>query len=799
MKKPYKNKPSFDMNNPEKLDLRENLTIYFKNWKWFLLSVSIFIGLAYVYLRYTTPEYAAYAKIILVDDKNASSPASALLKDLQSISEKDNKAVKDEIEVMKSRSLMSNVVKELGINIQFFVKGRIHDTELFPKQPLKINFIASDSIIYDSKFSFYLKILSETNFEYKVKEEDIPKKILFGASIPTPIEGLVITPELNQFKRYIGKDIFVKISPVSKIAERYKAKIKMLPADKFSKVISITLNDPVKEKARQIIDQLIIEYNESSINEKNQESKNTADFINERINLIATDLSNVDKSAERFKTGNRLTDITSEADIYLSSGSANDEELARSRTELNLINYMRNYINDQPASGYQSIPSNVGLTDGSISNIIVRYNELVLRRQQLLKSSSERNPIVVNIDQQLNSYKQSLKQSLNNLRTTLSIRVNNLQQQSARINSKISSVPGQERQLRDIERQQDVKESLYLYLLEKREEATISLTATSPSAKIIDNAYGKGSGPVSPNRSIIMIAFLVIGLGIPFSIIYLYDLLDNKIHNKKHLEKEVRNIPILGEIPKFKGKNTLITRNDRSALAESFRIIRTSFNYLQRVRGVKEYNNVIFVTSTIKGEGKTSFSMNMALTFANSLKKVLIIGADIRNPRIHTLLKEQKQRGAKKQGFTDYLYESYLEAKDVIETFEINKNKVDILFPGKIPPNPAELLMSSKMKTLFDEVSSNYDVVIVDTAPSMLVTDTLLFSQYAGHTFYLVRADYTKKPLLNFSKELYQDEKLPGMMMVVNGVKESNFSYGSKYGYGYGNQTKSKFSRFIGG
>ena len=776
----------------ESFDLRKQIFSYLKHWKWFVLSSAVFITLAYFHLRYATPEYAAYGKIMLIDDKNASTPGTAILKDLELLSERENKKVEDEIEVLKSRRLMAEVVKNLGLNIRYFKKGRIHDTELFPTAPFKLNFIVSDSVVYGSKYNFFIEIDSETTFKFYVNQNDQPKKMTFGESIPSPIGSMVITPNTDNFKTLMNIPIQVKITPVNELAEAYKSRVTITPVDKFSKVLDITLNDAVRKKAIAIINELVSVYNEITINEKNQESKNTADFINERIDLIATDLSNVDKNAERFKTGNRLTDITSEADIYLNSGSLTEEQLSSSKTELNLINYMRDYLEDAQ-SGYDPLPANVGLSDQSILNITARYNELVLQRQQLLKSSNEKNPIVVNLDQRLNGLKTELNQSLNNLRNTISIKVNNLQRQSARINSKISSVPGQERRLRDIQRQQQIKESLYLYLLEKREEATISLTATSPNSKVIDAAYSRG-GPISPQPKIIYIAAVLLGLIIPFSILYASDLIDNKIHNKEGLEKELVNATIIGEIPRLKKKHrdTVIGRNDRSVFAESFRIIRTNFDYLKRVRRNDKYNNVALVTSTVKGEGKTFFSINMALTFANSDMRVLLIGADIRNPKLHTFLKDKKYRKNNKPGLTDYLYDASLSSQDVIDQIEIQGNKLDILLPGKIPPNPAELLMNNRMESLLEDVSSRYDMVIIDSAPTLLVTDTLLFSQYIGHTFYLTRAGFTEKNLFNFARELHNDNKLNGMMFVVNGVKQSNFGYGAKYGYGYGVDKKRK-------
>jgi capsular exopolysaccharide synthesis family protein len=290
---------------------------------------------------------------------------------------------------------------------------------------------------------------------------------------------------------------------------------------------------------------------------------------------------------------------------------------------------------------------------------------------------------------------------------------------------------------------------------------------------------------------------LFLGLFIPFSFIYIKDLLDNKIHNKEDLEKLINDIPVLGEIPRLTSKELkqFVKRNDRSLLAESFRIIRTNFDYVKRGRHVEAYNNVIFVTSTINGEGKSFFSINMALTFANTDKRVLLIGADIRNPQIEFEPLKQKTKQAAKIGLTEYLSDDAILVGEAINTVDVGQNKIDVLLSGKIPPNPAELLMSDRMKPLFDKVSDQYDYVIVDTAPSMLVTDTLLFSQFAGHTVYMTRADYTESSILNFAKDLHDKEKLKGMMLVVNDVNQSNFGYGAKYGYYGAKKKKSWFSR----
>jgi capsular exopolysaccharide synthesis family protein len=780
------------------IDIKKAITTYLKQWKWFALSCIICICLAYVYLRYTPPQYNASAKIMLVDENAKSNPAGEILKDLSKISLPNEMEIEDEIQVLGSRTMIQGVVQSLDLNKQFFNQGRIYNSEFYPNQsaPIKINYIASDSIINNSKFSFRVQIVSETAFNFiytPTLGDEISMKCFFGKNINSPVGDLVITPNTQKISNLINQSIIIQINPVYKVAELYRKRIKLSLADKFSSVIDLSLNDYDAKKAKNVLDKLIDDYNRISIEEKNIKSNDIANFIDERVDLMATDLSKVDGKIEQFKTGNKLTDISSEAELFLNQNAQTEQELAMSQTALNMVNYMENQISDDT---YSRIPSNVGLDDGGINSIASKYNELLNERDRLLKSSNEKNPIIVNLDQELNNLKNGLRQSLKNSSKTISLKIRNLENQSARMNSKIYAVPGQIRKSRDIEREQGIKESLYLYLLQKREEATISLVGNSPNARIIDNADSTNI-PVSPNKRIIYLASIIIGCSIPFAFFYVKEMLDTKIHNKEDLENIINNIPVLGEIPKLNNRkgDLLVKLNDRSVLSESFRLIRTNFDYVQKGRSTKDYNNVIFVTSTIHGEGKSFFSMNMALTIANTNKSVLLIGADIRNPQIFSALKTKRKETRPKIGLTEYLVDKSIVVGKTINEYDINDIKIDILLSGKIPPNPAELLMSDRLKELFDSVSEQYDYVIVDTAPSMMVTDTLLISGFAGHTIYLARAGYTEKQILNFAKDLHSDKKLNGMMLVVNDVNQSNFGYGAKYGYYGAPEKKSWFRR----
>jgi len=792
------NQPFIQNTTTNSFDLKKTLSLYVKKWPWFILCLVACATIAFFYLRYQTPQYEAVSNIMLISEQDQTSPG-AVFSDLSMFSESEDAKVEDEILVITSRGVIEEVVKTLKLNLQYFTKGRILESEIYKNAPISINFIASDSIINQTNFNFYVEVVSELAFEYRATEDAEPQRYTFGATIPTFFGGMVITPNSNSEKKLdlTDTELRVQMTSVEVLTESLRNRIDVYQSGKSSKIVSISLVDPLPEKAKDIINALIAEYDRYSTYIKNIRSKNTSSFIDSRIDLIASDLVSVDDSIVRFKTSNKITDVTSEAGQFLSSSAQNEQLLDESKTQLRVLEYMNESLQDD--ASYAPIPGNLGSGDPAISALASRYSELLANRERLLRSAGEKNLVVVELDQSLNAIRENLKQNIDNAKKSLRIRMSSLENQSERINSKIFSVPGQERKLRSIERKQGIKESLYLYLLQKREEAAITLTATSPNLKIVDEAYSYGD-PVSPNTKVIYMAALFLGLFIPFSVIYVKDLLDTKIHNREDLEGSIKDITVLGELPRLKGKelSSLVKRNDRSLLSESFRIIRTNFDYVRRGRHVKKYDNVIFVTSTINGEGKSFFSINMALTLANTDKRVLLIGADIRNPKTDLGIINQNKKRVSKIGLTEYLSDDAILVGEAIETYEVENNKIDVILSGKIPPNPAELLMSDRMEPLFDKVSDQYDYVIVDTAPSMLVTDTLLFSHFAGHTIYITRADYTEKPLLNFVKDLHDKQKLKGMMLVVNDVDQANFGYGARYGYYGAPKKKSFFKRFSG-
>ena len=533
------------------------------------------------------------------------------------------------------------------------------------------------------------------------------------------------------------------------------------------------------KKSEDILNNIIKQFNNDAIVDKNLVSENTFNFIAERLEIIQEELDSVETNKKEFQTENKITDIPSEAQLYVEDIREIQKSRVEVETQLELIKYIKDYLTDTNRSS-DLLPANLGVTDSGIESSISEYNQLVIQRNNQLQTGTASNPIVINLNNQIDVIKSNILASLNNKTKSLEVKRRDIVNQQNNLDSKISSVPKNSLIFRDITRQQNIKENLFLYLLQKREETAISLAITAPSAKVIDDAYSSRS-PIFPKKQIIYLAAFILGLIIPFLIIYVKNLLDNKIHNRADVEKETKLIPILGEVPKIDTKESeTVGTNDRSILAEAFRILRTNLSYF--VKSIKgEEKNIIFVTSTVKGEGKTFVAFNLALTLSTSDKKVLLIGSDIRNPQLHRYIDRPEQS----KGLSEYLYDEKVTIESVTDSYKINKKDISIILSGRIPPNPAELLMRDRFKNLLEEVKDKYDYVVVDTAPTMLVTDTLLISQHADFTVYVTRAEYTDKRLLKFPVELYHEKKLRNMAFVVNNVSVSNYGYGNKYGYGY--------------
>lgn len=765
----------------EKINMRKEINRYLRNWPWFLLSLIFCLALAFLYLRYATPLYKAKTTVI-IKDESSKGPESAVYADLSLLTGSGTKNIENEIGILRSRSLMYDVVKSLNLHIQYFIEGRVNAIEVYENAPIVIQVLQLDEKELKNTGGARLEISGSGNNFFRVSHIDRNRvyKVEAGTPFNIGFAVLVINPG-NIEEQFLGTTI-VQFTEIEKMASHYRNQIGFIQQDDNSNFIELELSDPVKEKARDILDQLVLEFNRSAIEDKNLIAGNTANFINDRLSIINEELDSVETGKENFKEQNQLTDIQAESQMFIQNASDYNKQRQEVGTQLELANAMLEYISS--SANNDLLPSNLGLSDGGVSGKINDYNDLVLQRNRLLAGSSEKNPIVIKLNRQIDQIKGNVVQSLTRMRSNLKIGQDDLNRQASSIGSKIFAVPSKERQYRGIERQQNIKETLYLFLLQKREENSLAMAVTEPKAKIVDRAYFNES-PISPNPRSIYLGTIILGLFLPFSVVYLYGILDNKIRKRTDIEAFTSSIAVVGEIPRVNKLNKLIKINDRSMLAESFRILNTNLQYLLVHLKNNTQAKTLLITSTVKGEGKTFTAINLSITLANTSKRVLLIGADLRSPKLHALLIDKEE----KLGFSDYLVDEDLQLESLINKSNLNPN-IDVLLSGNIPPNPYELLKTQKVGYLFESLKNQYDYIIIDTAPSMVVADTFILTQYADLVLYMVRAGFTEKELLDFPVQAEKKGRMNKLCFVLNNVNKTNLGYGNKYGYGYAVEKK---------
>jgi tyrosine-protein kinase Etk/Wzc len=768
-------------NLEQEFNLRAILDKYLAHWRWFFLGVFISLTIAFVYLRYSTPQYQATTTILVKDEKKG-----GMLSELSAFADmglgggiKSN--VDNEIEILKSRTLVESTAKKLDLNISLIIKGKITNSEIFEKLPIKLDFINKKDGFYDVKSTLKFLELTPNTFQLGNEIKDDTAKIIlgnkkifrYGDLIKTNYGDLIINKSTNKHYEFKNgdKSITIVIKPLENVVESLRTRLKVTPLSKTSSVVELSIVDPVMKKAEVFLDNLVQIYNEDAVADKNFISENTSQFIANRLKLITQELDGVEQDVETFKKSNNLTDIESEAKLFIEGSSEYNKKAVEAEIQLNVVNSLLAYM--KKSTNSDLLPSNIIDGGSDASGLINSYNQLVLDRNRILKSATEANPSVVKLDQELSSLKSNVYSSLARLQSNLNIQRRDLHSNENVINSKIGKIPVQERQFRVIARQQKVKEELYLYLLQKREETAISLSATEPNARVIDSAKASKI-PIAPKKNVIYLAALFLGLLVPFGVIYFADLLDTKIKSRMDLEGKT-SIPFIGDVPTSDTPNEIIKSESRTSSAEALRIIRTNLEFM--VSKVAENDaKTIFLTSTFPKEGKTFVSVNLAATFALSGKRVLLIGMDIRNPKLDEYLVLPDQ------GVTNYLSSKELNIEDLIVKQKGFENFF-ILPAGIIPPNPAELLMSKKVDALFQNLKTQYDYIIVDTAPVSLVTDTILIAKHADCFVYVARANFLEKRMLSIPNGLYKERKLPNMCMLLNDT-DSTKGYG--YGYGYG-------------
>ncbi|SDI08750.1 capsular exopolysaccharide family [Flavobacterium omnivorum] len=763
-------------NSEQDFQIRAVVDQYASHWKWFVFGVFVSLFGAYLYLRYTVPQYRAATTILVKDEKKGglSSELSAFA-DMGIGGGKSN--LDNEIEILKSRTLVESTVRKMNLNIAFVVEGKVLSTNLYKNAPILINYLEQKSDFYNKSRSYQFLALSESTFQFEdllgqgnVLEGD--KKVFrYGEPVKTKYGTLVLNKSLVSSAPYNEnvEPINIVISPLENVAESYRARLNVTPLSKTSSIVELSLVDPVLQKAEDFLDNLVRNYNEYAAADKNFISENTSKFIANRLALITDELDGVEQNVQNFKNANQVTDIETEAGLFIEGSNEYDKKGIEADIQLNVISSMVDFIKKSKPSDL--LPTNI--VSGEATELIGSYNQLVLDRNRILKSATEVNPTVIKLNEQLASLKSNVASSLSRMQSNLRIQKRDLNNQEGLLNQKIGKIPVQERQFRVIARQQKVKEELYLYLLQKREETAIALAATESVARVVDAAKGSDS-PVAPKKNIIYLGALLLGILVPFGVIYVMDLLDTKIKSRLDLEGKTL-IPFIGDVPTSDTPSEIIKSESRTSSAEALRIIRTNLEFmLSKVPDGQA--KTIFLTCTFPKEGKTFVSANLAATFALSGKKVLLIGMDIRNPRLDEYLTLPDR------GVTNYLSSKNLVLEDLIVKYN-GFEDFHVLPAGVIPPNPAELLMNKKVDTLFETLKNQYDYIIVDTAPVSLVTDTLLIAKHADCFIYVARANFLEKRMLNIANTLYKEQKLPNMCLLLNDT-DSTKGYG--YGYGYG-------------
>ena len=762
----------------EQVDIRKVVFKYLSFWKWMALSVFAFLSISFLYLRYTRPIYASKASVLIKDDKNGSMPGMAIFEDLGLSGGSSN--LDNEIQIFKSRKLLELVVKKLELTKRYVIRGKrsgFKSKEVYTKSPIEINHGLDDSLSFVKPISFDVTIHNDSTFELsEIKGADYGV-IQFGEVVNSS-RGPVVFNKTVVFKNaHIGLEYVVYITPLIETITALQKVLKVEAINKDAEILLISMKGSVIAKNNAIINELIFQHELEEIKEKNEITENTRDFIKERMLFISKELSGLDNENLRFKTEHNLIDVGVNAQLLLEKDSDIEKAIVETNIQLELVRFM-NEVMTTDMGVDNLLPSNLGFEDKSVATVIVGYNTLVLERNRLLHGSSFQNPNVLKLEGQLTNIKQSLQRSLNNIVATANMKLNALNAKAGLYNSKLAAMPGYEKEYRDIFRQQQIKETLYLYLLEKREENEIALIATVANSKIIDAAYCDGL-PVSPKNKIIYLGALLLGLLLPIGVIYIVDVLDNKVHSIRDLEKY--NLPHVGIIPFSKEVSKLVALKDpRSILSEAYRILRTNVSFLFTEH--KEKGNTILVTSTIAGEGKTFVSLNIAHSLALTGKKTVVIGLDLRAPKLLEYLELQKDI----KGVSDFIVNPKLLADDI--TFPINGTENLFMIPsGTIPPNPSELLMMPRLQELLTEIKEAFDYVIIDTAPVSLVTDTLVTGQISDICLYVVRANKLEKEMLKVPSRLHKEKKLKNISIVLNGVGENKgMAYGSEYGYGYG-------------
>ncbi len=780
----------------ESVQLMDLLYKCLSKWYWFVISAALCLALAVFYVLKTPPVYTRSAEIqIKTNSRGQSISTDAEISQLGLFNTNTN--VYNEIKAFGAKSLMQEVVKRLNLDMNYITDGRFHDNVLYGRS---LPFTAAIIDVPDQAvMSFDLDVKEDGAFtlsNFTLQNEPVEKgtKVsgAFADTLATPVGNIVVTPTVN----YVAMDyptVHVKRSSYRSATNRYSSELSVNLSDKMSQVIQLTLNDISIQRAEDILDMVVSVYNENWVADKNQIAVSTSMFINERLGVIEEELTNVDSDISNYKSQNLIPDVKAASSMYMSQSNAINEQIQGLNNELYMTRYIRESLTDD-ANKNKVLPANSGISSANIESQISDYNDKLLRRNDLVANSSESNPLVVELDNSLNSLRQAIISSVDNQELALSNQISSLTRTERQATARIAANPTQAKYLLSVERQQSVKEALYLYLLQKREENELSQAFTAYNTRIIDPPTGSMS-PTAPRKSMIYLLALLLGLCIPLAALYLMEVLNTRVRGKKDIKDVV--LPFAGEIPLTEEgmksnkrylralkmqkqvepkREILVKTGSRDTINEAFRVLRTNIEFMMKNKDA----NVAAVTSFNPGSGKSFISMNLAVSLAIKGRKVLVVDCDLRHASLSTYVDSPHK------GISNYLSGQ----TDDIDSLICAVSGYDNLFVlpvGVIPPNPTELVADERFKQLIARLKGEYDYVFLDCPPIEIVADTQIIDQYADRTLFVIRAGLCERSMLSELNSLYEENKYNNLALILNGTEISKSGYfGNKYGYHYG-------------
>ena len=759
------------------INLRELVLHYLKYWYWFLISVVVCIGLGVlVYLR-KNPEYNVSSTLLIrsTDENGMGQVPQVDMLSMMGLGAA--KQVTDELAIINSRYIMEQSIRDLNLQTEYRKKKNLRWVGQYPLKDIEV--VYPECFTDTMRKTLSMKVsCSKHGYKLKVKYGKYLKSTHKITSLEQTIHTCIgdisfkvnNTPESGDKYRIVAR-------PLPVLTDFYRTQVSGKQVKKESNVVSISTNTDMPQRAIDLINKMIELYNYDAVIDKNIMATNTKNFIDERLRIITEELESVESDVETYKKQKGITSLSSEAALYLQGSNEYQKRQVEIETQQNLLNSLRQFITEDK-NKYSFIPANIGINSGVLVHLIGEYNELLLTRMKTMRSATADNPVLANIDLQLQTLRTNIEASINSAEEGLEIMRRDLKKQENKYAGRIGDVPTQEREYLQIKRQQEIKQNIYLFLFQKREENALTLASTVMPAKTIDRPQMM-TDPVAPKLKIILLIALMLGLIIPIGVIFVYDLFDNKIKDSKQYEKLV-HAPLLGQLVQSrKHSAVVISKEENTASAELFRLLRTNLKFMLPA---DNKSNVVLVTSSINGEGKSFVAINTALSMALLGKKVALVGLDIRKPTLANYL-SLPSSGM----LTAYLSSTDYSLDDIIVHSDLNEN-LDIIPAGVVPPNPNELLQSERLDELFALLRERYDYIFVDSAPVAMVSDTFLLNRLIDMTIYVSRADYTQTDVADFINQVYEQKRLKNIACVLNGVKASNAGYGYSYGYGYGKE-----------